>query len=155
MASGGRRKGRGSPEYKYAVEAMGRPYSLCWLGCVQAVERRLWPHQHPMRQFETVLAPEVLSKLEERVPDFDQLYFEMDEKEVADRIRNPHGAKVSSQEKGAASEGEGNKHWWFQASRRTKATRKLNVGHLRNRLANGSMNEVWLPMVQDDVLWSE
>lgn len=60
------------------------------------MERRLWPHQHPMRQFEGVLSPEVLSKLEDRAPDFEQLYFEMDEKEVAERIRNPHGAKASN-----------------------------------------------------------
>jgi hypothetical protein len=104
---------------------MGRHSSGCWLGCVQAVERRLWPHQHPMRQFETVLAPEVLSKLEERVPDFDHLYFEMDEKEVADRIRNPHGAKVSSQEKGLDSEGEGYNHWLFKPRKEPKRRGKL------------------------------
>lgn len=34
-----------------------------WL---QAFELRLWPHQHPLRQFEGILAQELLFKMEDR-----------------------------------------------------------------------------------------
>ena len=33
---------------------------------VQAFELRLWPHQHPLRQFEGILAQELLFKMEDR-----------------------------------------------------------------------------------------
>ena len=32
----------------------------------QAFELRLWPHQHPLRQFEGILAQELLFKMEDR-----------------------------------------------------------------------------------------
>jgi len=40
---------------------------------VQAFERRLWPHQHALRQFEHALAPELLAKLEDRGLDLERL----------------------------------------------------------------------------------
>ena len=33
---------------------------------VQAFELRMWPHQHPLRQFEGILAQELLFKMEDR-----------------------------------------------------------------------------------------
>lgn len=33
---------------------------------LQAFELRLWPHQHPLRQFEGILAQELLFKMEDR-----------------------------------------------------------------------------------------
>ena len=33
---------------------------------MQAFELRLWPHQHPLRQFEGILAQELLFKMEDR-----------------------------------------------------------------------------------------
>ncbi|KAJ7519602.1 hypothetical protein O6H91_20G045600 [Diphasiastrum complanatum] len=59
----------------------------------KAVDRRLWPHQHPLRQFDTILSPEVLYKLEVRGTDLDHLY-DMDEKEIGALIRHPHGGKL-------------------------------------------------------------
>lgn len=32
----------------------------------KSLELQLWPHQHALRQFESVLAPEILWKLEDR-----------------------------------------------------------------------------------------
>ena len=37
-------------------------YDVVW----QAFELRLWPHQHPLRQFEGILAQELLFKMEDR-----------------------------------------------------------------------------------------
>ena len=39
----------------------------------QAFERRLWQHQHALRQFEHTLAPELLAKLEDRGLDLERL----------------------------------------------------------------------------------
>jgi activating signal cointegrator complex subunit 3 len=41
---------------------------LLWLlrGGVQCLELRLWPEQHPLRQVEAALTPELLWKMEER-----------------------------------------------------------------------------------------
>ena len=36
------------------------------IDAVQAFELRLWPHQHPLRQFEGLLAQELLFKMEDR-----------------------------------------------------------------------------------------
>ena len=32
----------------------------------KAVDQRIWPHQHTLRQFEATLSPDTLHKLEER-----------------------------------------------------------------------------------------
>ncbi|GBG84220.1 hypothetical protein CBR_g38192 [Chara braunii] len=59
----------------------------------KAVDKRIWPHQHPLRQFESLLSAEVLMKLEERGADMNRLY-DMDEKEIGALIRHPHAGKV-------------------------------------------------------------
>lgn len=41
---------------------------------LQAFERRLWPEEHALRQFEYILSPEVLRKLEERHLWMDRLW---------------------------------------------------------------------------------
>ena len=40
----------------------------------QCFERRLWPHQHALRQFEGALPVELLWKLEERGLDLERLW---------------------------------------------------------------------------------
>eukprot|EP00897_Mesotaenium_endlicherianum_P001872 jgi/Mesen1/1712/ME000138S00568 len=59
----------------------------------KAVDRRVWPHQHPLRQFDSLLSPEILYKLENRGATMERLY-DMDEKEIGALIRHPHGGKV-------------------------------------------------------------
>lgn len=44
------------PQMSFIEEACG----------VQAFELRMWPHQHPLRQFEGILAQELLFKMEDR-----------------------------------------------------------------------------------------
>ena len=51
----------------------------------KAVDRRIWPDQHPLRQFETVLRPELLMKLEERQCWMDQLY-DMEDREIGSMV---------------------------------------------------------------------
>ena len=46
--------------------------SIC-AAALQAFELRLWPHQHPLRQFDTLLSHELLWKLEERHLTMDRL----------------------------------------------------------------------------------
>lgn len=62
----------------------------------KAVDHQIWPHQHPLRQFERELSPELLRKLEDRGADLDRLY-DMDEKEIGLLIRHPHGGKLVAQ----------------------------------------------------------
>ncbi|KAL3683377.1 hypothetical protein R1sor_001399 [Riccia sorocarpa] len=62
----------------------------------KAVDRRVWPHQHPLRQFDTILSQEVLHKLEDRGAEMDRLY-DMDEKEIGALIRHPHAGKLVKQ----------------------------------------------------------
>eukprot|EP00850_Spirogloea_muscicola_P003370 SM000013S26539 [mRNA] locus=s13:882491:898189:- [translate_table: standard] len=62
----------------------------------KSVDRRVWPHQHPLRQFDSMLSLEVLHKLEERGAEMDRLY-DMDEKEIGALIRHPYGGKLVSQ----------------------------------------------------------
>ncbi|KAH6555344.1 hypothetical protein KP509_1Z263400 [Ceratopteris richardii] len=59
----------------------------------KAVDHQIWPHEHPLRQFERELSPEILHKLEDRGTDLDKLY-DMDEKEIGSLIRHQHGGKV-------------------------------------------------------------
>ncbi|MCO5571323.1 hypothetical protein L7F22_025061 [Adiantum nelumboides] len=62
----------------------------------KAVDHQIWPHQHPLRQFEKELSPEILRKLEDRGLDLDGLY-DMDEKEIGSLLRYPHGGKLVKQ----------------------------------------------------------
>ncbi|GJP66452.1 hypothetical protein CLOP_g23384 [Closterium sp. NIES-67] len=66
------------------------------LEMAKAVDQRIWPHQHPLRQFEGVLTQEVLFKLEDRGLDLDRLC-DMDDNEIAAIIRSPYAAKLVSQ----------------------------------------------------------
>ncbi|KAJ8643830.1 hypothetical protein MRB53_005578 [Persea americana] len=66
------------------------------LGYCKAIDRQIWPHQHPLRQFDKDLSPEILRKLEDRDVDLDRLY-EMDEKEIGAMIRYYPGGKLVKQ----------------------------------------------------------
>ncbi|KAG0487188.1 hypothetical protein HPP92_009283 [Vanilla planifolia] len=67
--------------------------SSLMLDYCKAVDRQIWPHQHPFRQFEKDLPAEVLRKLEEKGADLDHL-LEMEEKEIGALIRYAPGGKV-------------------------------------------------------------
>ncbi|URE24984.1 activating signal cointegrator 1 complex subunit 3, partial [Musa troglodytarum] len=62
----------------------------------KAVDRQIWPYQHPLRQFDRELSAEVLRKLEERGTDLDRLY-EMEEKDIGALIRYAPGGKLVKQ----------------------------------------------------------
>ncbi|KAK9116484.1 hypothetical protein Sjap_015431 [Stephania japonica] len=62
----------------------------------QAVDRQIWPHQHPLRQFEKDISPDILRKLEDRGIDLDRLQ-EMEEKDIGLLIRYGPGGKVVKQ----------------------------------------------------------
>ncbi|CAK9255752.1 unnamed protein product [Sphagnum jensenii] len=59
----------------------------------KAVDRRVWPHQHPLRQFDSILSPDILHKLEGRDAGLERLY-DMDGKEIGALIRHPNGGKL-------------------------------------------------------------
>lgn len=56
----------------------------------KAVDRQIWPHQHPLRQFDKDISLEILRKLEDRGADLDRLY-DMEEKDVGALIRYAPG----------------------------------------------------------------
>lgn len=60
---------------------------------VQAFEKRLWPHQHALRQFENALNPELLMKLEDRGLDLDRLW-DMSASEIGSLLRHPAAGKT-------------------------------------------------------------
>ncbi|KAJ0973942.1 hypothetical protein J5N97_015907 [Dioscorea zingiberensis] len=62
----------------------------------KAVDRQIWPHQHPLRQFDRELSADILRKLEERGADLDRLY-EMEEKDIGVLIRYVPGGKLVKQ----------------------------------------------------------
>ncbi|TVU47946.1 hypothetical protein EJB05_07564 [Eragrostis curvula] len=62
----------------------------------KAVDRKIWPHLHPLRQFDRDLSPQILWKLEERNVDLDRLY-EMEENEIGALIRFSHQGKLVKQ----------------------------------------------------------
>ncbi|XP_051152610.1 DExH-box ATP-dependent RNA helicase DExH14 isoform X2 [Andrographis paniculata] len=62
----------------------------------KAVDRQVWPHQHPLRQFDKDISAEILRKLEERGVDMDHLY-EMQEKDIGALIRYAPGGKLVKQ----------------------------------------------------------
>ncbi|CAJ1975360.1 unnamed protein product [Sphenostylis stenocarpa] len=73
--------------------------SLFMLEYCKAVDRQVWPHQHPLRQFDKDLSAEVLRKLEERGADLDRL-FEMEEKDIGALIRYVPGGRLVKQNLG-------------------------------------------------------
>ncbi|KAE9467177.1 hypothetical protein C3L33_00911, partial [Rhododendron williamsianum] len=62
----------------------------------KAVDRQIWPHQHPLRQFDKDISPEILRKLEERGADLDRL-LEMEEKDIGALIRYAPGGRLIKQ----------------------------------------------------------
>ncbi|EOY22054.1 hypothetical protein QUC31_007545 [Theobroma cacao] len=70
--------------------------SLFMLEYCKAVDRQIWPHQHPLRQFDKDLSPEILRKLEERGADLDRLH-EMEEKDIGALIRYGPGGRLVKQ----------------------------------------------------------
>ncbi|KAM7483382.1 hypothetical protein LguiB_007965 [Lonicera macranthoides] len=62
----------------------------------KAVDRQIWPHQHPLRQFDKDISPEILRKLEERGADLDRLQ-DMQEKDIGALIRYAPGGRVVKQ----------------------------------------------------------
>ncbi|CAO2818508.1 unnamed protein product [Amaranthus hypochondriacus] len=62
----------------------------------KAVDRQIWPHQHPLRQFDREISLEILRKLEDRGADLDRLY-DMEEKDIGALIRYLPGGKVVKQ----------------------------------------------------------
>ncbi|XP_047313663.1 DExH-box ATP-dependent RNA helicase DExH14-like [Impatiens glandulifera] len=62
----------------------------------KAVDRQIWPHQHPLRQFHMDISGEILRKLEERDADLDHLR-DMDEKDIGALIRYAPGGRMVKQ----------------------------------------------------------
>eukprot|EP00898_Chlorokybus_atmophyticus_P000832 jgi/Chlat1/174/Chrsp1S03247 len=64
----------------------------------KAFDRRVWPHQHPLRQFDSVLSPELLYKLEEKgeAASIDRLV-DMTAQDIGLMLRHPHaGTQIKS-----------------------------------------------------------
>ncbi|KAE8716019.1 Activating signal cointegrator 1 complex subunit 3 [Hibiscus syriacus] len=70
--------------------------TLFMLEYCKAVDRQIWPHQHPLRQFDKDLSLEILRKLEERGADLDRLH-EMEEKDIGALIRYAPGGRLVKQ----------------------------------------------------------
>ncbi|KAK1407351.1 hypothetical protein QVD17_38965 [Tagetes erecta] len=62
----------------------------------KAVDRQIWPHQHPLRQFDRDISPEILRKLEEQEIDLYHLQ-EMNEKEIGAMVRYAPAGRVVKQ----------------------------------------------------------
>ncbi|QCE13990.1 P-loop containing nucleoside triphosphate hydrolase [Vigna unguiculata] len=73
--------------------------TLFMLEYSKAVDRQVWPHQHPLRQFDKDLSAEILRKLEDRGADLDRL-FEMEEKDIGALIRYAPGGRLVKQNLG-------------------------------------------------------
>lgn len=73
--------------------------TLFMLEYCKAVDRQIWPHQHPLRQFDKDISSEILRKLEERGADLDRLQ-DMQEKDIGAMIRYAPGGRVVRQHLG-------------------------------------------------------
>ncbi|XP_071902326.1 DExH-box ATP-dependent RNA helicase DExH14 isoform X2 [Coffea arabica] len=73
--------------------------SSLMLDYCKAVDRQIWPHQHPLRQFDKDISAEVLRKLEEKGADLDRLQ-EMQEKDIGALIRYAPGGRLVKQHLG-------------------------------------------------------
>uniref|UniRef100_A0A0E0KAG9 RNA helicase n=1 Tax=Oryza punctata TaxID=4537 RepID=A0A0E0KAG9_ORYPU len=62
----------------------------------KGVDRKIWPQQHPLRQFDRDLSNEIFRRLEEKNVDLDHLY-EMEENDIGALIRFSHLGKVVKQ----------------------------------------------------------
>ncbi|KAM7267618.1 hypothetical protein ACFE04_009784 [Oxalis oulophora] len=70
--------------------------TLFMLDYCKAVDRQIWPHQHPLRQFDRDIPSDILRKLEEREADLDRLH-EMEEKDIGALIRYAPGGRLVKQ----------------------------------------------------------
>ncbi|PON70319.1 Activating signal cointegrator 1 complex subunit [Trema orientale] len=70
--------------------------TLFMLEYCKAVDRQIWPHQHPLRQYEKDISAEVLRKLEERGADLYRLQ-DMQEKDIGALVRYAPGGRVVRQ----------------------------------------------------------
>ncbi|KAL5544599.1 hypothetical protein UlMin_008383 [Ulmus minor] len=70
--------------------------SLFLLEYCKAVDRQIWPHQHPLRQFDRDISSEIIRKLEERGADLERLQ-DMQEKDIGALIRYAPGGRVVKQ----------------------------------------------------------
>ncbi|XP_031489870.1 DExH-box ATP-dependent RNA helicase DExH14 isoform X2 [Nymphaea colorata] len=66
------------------------------LGYCKAVDRQIWPHQHPLRQFDKDISQDILRRLEDRDADLDHLH-ELDEKDIGALIHYFPGGKIIKQ----------------------------------------------------------
>lgn len=62
----------------------------------KAVDRQIWPHLHPLRQFDRDISNDILRKLEERDADVDRLR-DMEEKDIGVLIRYGPGGRLVKQ----------------------------------------------------------
>lgn len=65
---------------------------MAFRGGEQAFELRLWPHQHPLRQFGNALSLDLLNKLEQHELSLDRLR-DMEPAEISALIRSPMGGR--------------------------------------------------------------
>ncbi|KAK4804036.1 hypothetical protein SAY86_003853 [Trapa natans] len=70
--------------------------SVFMLEYCKAVDRQVWPHQHPLRQFDRELSSDILWKLEEKNADLDHL-MDMEEKDIGALIRYGPGGRLVKQ----------------------------------------------------------
>ncbi|KAK1375927.1 DExH-box ATP-dependent RNA helicase DExH14 [Heracleum sosnowskyi] len=62
----------------------------------KAVDSQIWPHQHPLRQFDKDISLDILRKLEERGSDLDHLQ-EMQDRDIGALIRYTPGGRLVKQ----------------------------------------------------------
>ena len=61
----------------------------------KAVELRLWPHQHPLRQFEGQISPELLWKIEDRGKAMEmEALWDMTASEIGAMLRHPAAGPI-------------------------------------------------------------
>ncbi|XP_024169344.1 DExH-box ATP-dependent RNA helicase DExH14 [Rosa chinensis] len=70
--------------------------SLFMLEYCKAVDRQVWPYQHPFRQFDREISAQILRNLEERGADLDRLY-DMEEKEIGKLVNYGPGGRLVKQ----------------------------------------------------------
>ncbi|XP_060169501.1 DExH-box ATP-dependent RNA helicase DExH14 isoform X3 [Lycium barbarum] len=70
--------------------------SALMLDYCKAVDRKIWPHLHPLRQFDRDISSEILRKLEDKGADLDHLQ-DLQEKDIGALIRYAPGGKVIKQ----------------------------------------------------------
>ncbi|XP_050379201.1 DExH-box ATP-dependent RNA helicase DExH14 [Argentina anserina] len=70
--------------------------TLFMLEYCKAVDRQVWPHQHPFRQFDRDISAQIIRNLEERGADLDRLY-DMEEKEIGKLVNYGPGGRLVKQ----------------------------------------------------------